>query len=96
MDYFSKGDFEIKEYAIGGKLVTMRLVIGGYEAELLTKEQIKQKMASQLAQAMVDNKLIEFTKLVDPMTANVIIHGRCYVAPNEQVKIIRELKDGRF
>ena len=82
-------DLNVKEYAIGGKLLTMRMIFNEYDATALTKEQIKEKMTIQLAQAMVDNSMIEFTRQVDHSTLNVMIHARCYMAPDTQVKILR-------
>jgi hypothetical protein len=82
-------DLNVKEYAIGGKLLTMRMTFNEYDSTVLTKEQIKEKMAINLAQAMVENNMIEFTRQVDHSTLNVMIHARCYMAPNEQVKILR-------
>ena len=82
-------DLSVKDYAIGGQLLTMRMTFNGHDTIVLTKEQIKHKMAMQLAQAMVDNNVIEFTRQVDHLTLNVNIHARCYMAPDSQVKILR-------
>jgi hypothetical protein len=83
----------IKECAIiGGKLLTGTLTFN--ESKLLSPDEIKSQLAKILADAMIQNNLIEFTKRYDSLNCQNIINARCYLAPNDQVKIIRELKNG--
>lgn len=90
---YGASDFNIKEYAIGGKLITASFIIDEMVLEHVPKDEIKRKLANELAQGMIENKLLEFTSMRDPSSHNIRIHVRCYLAPDGQVKIIRELKN---
>lgn len=86
-------DINSTDYAIGGKLIQARLVLNPldevhFQSSDEFKKAIKNKIASELARAMIESNLIEFTqaKNVDYST---VIHARCYLAPNDQVKILR-------
>lgn len=86
-------DINSTDYAIGGKLIHAQLVLNPldeihFQDSDEFKRAIKQKIASELARAMIESNLIEFTqaKNVDYST---VIHARCYLAPNEQIKILR-------
>ena len=89
-------DLDIKEYAIGGKLLTASLMSDEDTIQSMGKDFIKEKLAIQLAMGMLENKMVEFTSMRDHLTLSIKIHARCYLTPDNQVKIIRELKDGRF
>jgi non-ribosomal peptide synthetase component E (peptide arylation enzyme) len=88
--------FDVKEYPIGGKLVQARLELSAMQAIQFTddemRRQIKHDMASELARFMIESNLIEFTRVDDPKTATMQIYARCYLAPDNQVKILRSLK----
>ena len=90
---YSSYDFNIKEYAIGGKLITASFIVNEMTLEHVPKDEIKRKLAIELAQGMIENNLLEFTSMRDPLSSNIRISVRCYLAPDGQVKIIRELKN---
>lgn len=86
--------FTTMEYPIGGKLLSTSLDITFADVDrFLTdedfKDAIKERMATALVKFMIENKLIEFTKIEDSMTGSHRLHARCYLAPNDQVKILR-------
>lgn len=83
---------DIKDHAIGGKLITATLTMD--EGLIMDPDNIKSQMAKILADGMIQNNLIEFTRRTDSLNSQAIINARCYLAPNDQVKIIRELKNG--
>jgi hypothetical protein len=89
-------NLDIKEYAIGGKLLTASLMSDENTIQSMGKDFIKEKLAVQLAMGMLENKMVEFTSMRDHLSLSIKIHARCYLTPDNQVKIIRELKDGRF
>ena len=95
-DPFKAMDYDIKEYAIGGKLLTVSYEVSDDVLDNITKDFIKERMSIQLAKGMLDNGLIEFTSLRSPNDYSLKVHARCYLVPNDQVKIIRELKDARI
>lgn len=87
-------NFTYKDVAIGGKLVqgTIRLsedkmvmVHSDYEM----KQYLRSSMAQQMCEYMISNGLIEFVQMKDNLSFDTIVKSRCYLAPNDQVKIIR-------
>lgn len=86
--------FKTMEYPIGGKLVGTSLDITFADVDrFLTdedfKDAIKARMATALVKFMMENKLIEFTKIADSLTGSHRLHARCYVTSDDQVKILR-------
>ena len=87
--------FETHDYVIGGKMVvgraemdesyTMMLQNGNIDAV----KHIKEKLIHDMATYMLENNLVEFTHQDDPMTFRRKIAVRAYLAPNDQVKILR-------
>ena len=51
--------------------------------------QIKEKLTRDLVSFMLENKLVEFTQYNDPITQRSQLAVRAYLAPNDQVKILR-------
>jgi hypothetical protein len=87
-------DFTTHDYIIGGKLVVGRASMDETFAEILgkdidAKKRLKEKLVHDLATYMLENQLVEFTQQDDPMTFSKTIMVRAYLAPNDQVKILR-------
>lgn len=78
-----------KEFAIGGKLVTSKVSIPEFQAERYEATDIKKMLLDQLVQYILENNLAEFTKIPDLYSGNTTYISRMYIAPNEQVKILR-------
>jgi len=51
--------------------------------------QVKEKLTRDLVQFILENKLVEFTHHDNPATMDRQIAIRAYLAPNDQVKILR-------
>ena len=86
--------FETTDIAIGGKLIQAKLEITAmdqmkFHDEDGYKRAIKQKVASELARVMIESNLIEFTRLPQNGRGTDIICARCYLAPDNQVKLLR-------
>lgn len=86
--------FQTHDYVIGGKLIVGRVVLDESYSELMktdqeARERIKKDLIHQMAQYMLENQLVEFTQMDDPMTFRKHIAIRAYLAPNDQVKILR-------
>jgi hypothetical protein len=85
--------FDIKEYAIGGKMVKASVVASEAAMMNMTDDEwrryIKTQLATQLALFIIDNGLCEFTTWNDPMRMGKGVGVRCYLAPNDQIKILR-------
>lgn len=83
------------EYAIGGKMVVGRaemtedfhMMIEDGDATAIM--QIKEKLTRDLVHHMLKNKLVEFTHHDDPITMRRQLAIRAYLAPNDQVRILR-------
>jgi hypothetical protein len=87
-------DFTTYDYAIGGKLIVGRASMGDTFAEIVgtdidAKKRLKEKLVHDLATYMLENNLVEFTQVDDPITYSKTIMVRAYLAPNDQVKILR-------
>jgi len=85
---------DVKEFAIGGKLVALRYEVSDskmstIKSDTAYKTFIKKEMMNQLADYLLDNKLVEFTHQYSPSTGTQILAVRCYLAPDTQIKILR-------
>ena len=86
--------FTAHDYVIGGKLVVGRVNMDETFAEIVgkdidAKKRLKEKLVHDLATYMLENQLVEFTQHDDPITFTKTIAVRAYLAPNDQVKILR-------
>ena len=83
------------EYAIGGKMVVGRATMSEdfrmkmEDGDATAIMQIKEKLTRDLVHFILQNKLVEFTHHDDPITMDRQIAIRAYLAPNDQVKILR-------
>lgn len=50
---------------------------------------IKEKLTRDMVSYMLEKKLVEFTQMEDNITGNKHVAIRAYLAPNDQVKILR-------
>jgi hypothetical protein len=91
---FDSFSIKTKDHPIGGKLIHAQLRLSIMDQMQFIddgeyKLAIKRKLASELAQFMLENNLVEFTQLPQHSTGENIIHARCFLTPNDQVKILR-------
>ena len=94
IDPYTDFNFTYKDIAIGGKLVQGTVsvpehTIVSYGSEHEFKQFLKTSMAHQMAEYMISNGLVEFTQMRDNITFDTIVKARCYLAPHDQVKILR-------
>lgn len=94
---FDDIEFDIKEYTIQGKMV-----IGEFDLSLnklmhLTDAKaehlIKEELANSLAKFILENKLAEFTMQEDNNNMSKRYRVRCFLTPDDQVRLIRTLYD---
>jgi hypothetical protein len=92
-DFEDDANIETTEYAIGGKLVKVTARIDDSETVSLSNDEykweLKRRLAQKLANYMLDNNMIEFTSMQNPADFGTIVAARAYVAPNDQVNILR-------
>ena len=87
--------FNSYDYAIGGVMVVGRTTMTHDYRMLLedgdvdAKQNIKRELIMQMAEFMLENKLVEFTYQDNAMDMSRSIAVRAYLAPNDQVKILR-------
>ena len=89
--------FDTHDYAIGGKMVTGRamlsesykMMVEDGDKEAIAK--LKSQLVHQMAEYMLEKQLVEFAYQDDPITFTRHIAVRAYLAPNDQVKIIRSV-----
>lgn len=84
---------KVKECAIGGKLVSVNCTTSSEINIVDVAEEIKHKLAVELARFMVQNNLIEFTQMVDSHTWATRVNARAYLVPNDQIKIVRMMEN---
>lgn len=88
---------EYQDYAIGGKMVKVSVrvsedvMVNQFNDENARKF-MRQKLCEELASAMLDQRLIEINSMKNPTDFSTTIVARAYVAPDEQVKLLRTLK----
>lgn len=88
-------DTQIKEIAIQGKLVTVSFVVSDSDPYSLainpleSERWIKEKLATELAKALIQGNLVEFTKNISSLDFSTKFTARCYLAPDSQVKSLR-------
>jgi len=90
----SEPDFQTHDYVIGGKMVVGKAILDDTFAELMGKDfdaaqKVKEKLVHDIARYMLENQLMEFTQYKDPIHFHTQIAVRAYLAPNDQVKILR-------
>jgi hypothetical protein len=92
---FGEVDFQTYDYLIGGKLVVGKAVMTDSYVQMVNgldheaRMQLKYKLANEMATYMVENNLVEFTQQDNPYDQTKTIMARAYLAPDDQVKILR-------
>ena len=91
--------FQSYDYAIGGKMVVGRATMseqfrrmledGDANGDATATMQIKESLTRDMVSYMIQNKLVEFTYHDNPITLDRSIAIRAYLAPSDQVKILR-------
>jgi len=87
-------DFLTKDYAIGGKMIIGKYELvsnefANFKVEPKLVDYIKERLSYELAKKMIEDRLIEFTEYKNISTDSSTITFRCYLAPDEQIKILR-------
>lgn len=90
--------FTTHDYAIGGKMVVGKAIMSENYADMIkgsddqAKLAVKQDLMHQLTKHMLERNLVEFTSWDDPVTGKKHVAVRAYLAPDDQVKILRLAK----
>ena len=91
---FEEVTFTTHDYVIGGKLVIGHATYDAGYASLMNtdieaRQRVKFELANQLATYMIENNLVEFTQMDDHTMQTKRVAVRAYLAPNDQIKILR-------
>ena len=86
----------IVQHAIGGKLIKTTVSISDPEYATTKdtedlKMVIRKSVAEQLAEGMLENNLINVTIQRDLLDMGYKVRAYCYLAPDSQVRILREM-----
>ena len=91
-------DFQTYDYAIGGKMIVGKAEMSE-EFKMMMEDgdstaisHVKEKLTRDLVHHMLENKLVEFTSWDEPTLGKRHIAIRAYLAPNDQVRILRLAK----
>ena len=94
---FDDIEFNIKQYAIQGKMVvgkfTLSLGQSLQNSDAQINHLIKEELAKSMAKFILENSLAEFTMREDHLNMAKEYRVRCYLTPDEQVRLIRSLYD---
>lgn len=88
-------EFEALDHTIQGRMVICRMSIPDYTLANMDpnfKDNIKMQMATQIATFMLDNKMIDYTQQRDMMGMKTLVNARCFVTPDETVRLLRTIK----
>lgn len=84
---------EVTDHAIGGKMVTIRSEISDINLQHMNDEAwrqtIRSELAHKLATFILQHGLCEITTMQTPHSLSRTVAIRCYLAPNDQVKLLR-------
>ena len=77
---------------IKGEMLTVKMEITEWEFNnsVVPKPEIKKRLAVMLAEELLQNKSTEFTYQKNHDTGNISVRARCFVVPDDQVKLLRE------
>lgn len=87
--------FDTYDYAIGGKMVVGRATMSDSYKMMMEDgdgdaiKAVKSDLIQQMAKFMLENNLVEFTYQDNPMDFSRSVAVRAYLAPNDQIKILR-------
>lgn len=90
---FDDIEFNIKDYSIRGKMVTgyfnMPLSQFMHLSDAKAQYIIKEELVKALAKFILENRLAEFTMQEDHINMSKLYRVRCFMTPDDQVRMIR-------
>lgn len=82
----------LHEYAIDGKMITASCCVHnlGIMSDAI-KDTIRKNLIHQIAEYILGNNLVEFTQMKAPTSLEIVVRARCFMVPDDQVKILRSV-----
>ena len=100
-DYITPDDWskttplETYDYIIQGKMFMVSFTASDTlmfdKSGDVWKQQAKRQLSMDLAEKMLEEGVIEFTQMDEPHWGHKIIKARCFLVPNDQVRLLRTL-----
>jgi hypothetical protein len=81
---------------VRGEMVTFQKVVSVHELEMIKldedifNQQVKKELVFKLAEQILNNKLVEFTKQENLHTHEITYRARAFLTPDDQVRILRQ------
>jgi hypothetical protein len=87
---------DYRDYAIGGKMVTVSVTVSedvmvNQFSDPKAREFMRHKLCEDLAAAILSKGIVEINQAKNPYDFSTKIVARAYLAPDDQVKLIRTL-----
>ena len=83
------------EYAIQGQMFMVSYEASEHQMALMGedtfKQSVKEDLAMALANKMMEAGVIEFTQTVNLHSGHKTIRARCYLVPDDRVRLLRTL-----
>lgn len=98
-DHGAVAPVTIKQYALQGQMVSIKQSIDvNYlsKKDSFSNDTLKSQLTKALIDELISRKLIEFTYIDDPITQRRIYHARCFLVPDDKVRMLRMLADGTW
>ncbi len=87
---------DVQEHAIGGKMIRIGLVLTDTQRMMMNDQEwrqyVREQLAHELAQALMNQQLMETTSWTDPSTGKTQIQARCFMTSSSDVRILRTYK----
>jgi len=86
-------EIKVQDHAIGGKMVVGTITISELEMmSVYNTDAFKMSLASQLAKALLEKRLVEFTRHQDPIQGSTTVRIRAFLVPDDNIRILRIAK----
>ena len=82
----------LHEYAIDGKMIEASCCV--HNLDIMSddiKDTIRKNLIHQITEYILGNNLVEFTQMKAPTSLESVVRARCFMVPDDQVKILRSV-----
>lgn len=82
----------LHEYAIDGKMIEASCCV--HNLDIMSddiKDTIRKQLIHQITEYILGNNLVEFTQMKAPTSLESVVRARCFMVPDDQVKILRSV-----
>jgi hypothetical protein len=95
---WEQADITTTDYPIGGKMIAAKVEVSDdamqmFRSEPAARQEMRERLVMELAQAMLNSKLVEINQYQNPASMNTTIVARAYLAPDATVKLLRTLNN---